>query len=222
MIIKTKNTNNRYKKLLEMSLGVTGDYNFGKTEDLLNFNFLNNFRKNSEIICDQEIKLKGNEKYNIIIETDGGIAIIYDKDSGELMGYMQFHGVDISNFDYKHKIKYSDPISITAVQTEEKYRNKGLMSFVYQFIIDNGNSIIGDAKEYDNARKLWLSMNKLSKYKLDVIDISKSEVLIEGITLKDIYDNRVWKIIDPHQINGYLKNLREKQILFTRLIAYKA
>ena len=221
MIKSYKHTNERYKKLLEMSLGITGDYNFGKTEDLINFNFLTKFRNNSEVIFDKEVELKRGIKYNIIIETDGNTALIYNKDEVELMGYLQFHGIDISKFNYKYRNKYSNPLSITAVQTEEKYRNKGLMSFVYQFLIDNGNSIVGDAKEYDNARKLWLSMNKLTKYKLDVIDISRSEVLIEGITLKDIYDNRVWKILDPHQINGYLKNLRERQILFTRLIAYK-
>ena len=213
-------TFDKYGSLLEISLGVTGDFDFGNSKQLLTKRFYMVFNSTKKLLYSGNVTLKDKQTYHIEIYGNDDTILISNKYNRELMGIIQYKKLDFSNFKSIYKIRYKDPISIVAVKTEEKYRNKGLMSFVYQFLIDNKHSLVGDVKEYDNARRLWLSMNKLKKYRLDIIDIQNSLVLHENVKLEDIHDERVWDIIDPHQINSYLMNLSCWQKLFTRLIAY--
>ena len=211
---------NKKDILLEMSLAHSGDYNFGEFSEIFNYDFFIKFNKFKYVIFDDIVNIK-NKKYNLLIETDGKHIFIFNKDNNDIILSMMIEEYNTRHLDPKLIKRYNQVLIVRSIKTADKYRNKGIAKFLYQFLIDGGSSLMGDAREYDSARYLWASMNKVENIKLDILEIDKGILIHENIKLKDIYDTRVWKIIDPNDLLNKEKQIEHMDWIYKRLIAYK-
>ena len=110
--------------------------------------------------------------------------------------------------------QYKNVINIDGVFTDEDraFRSKGISTFMYQYLVNKLHfTILGDLEQYFGARKLWTGLSKIKSMQVDVIDLSKSIVVIENAILihgekDEEFDKRIW---DTEESNSYIaKNFR--------------
>ena len=110
--------------------------------------------------------------------------------------------------------QYKNVINIDGVFTTEdiQFRRKGISTFMYQYLVNKLHfTILGDLEQFFGARKLWTGLSKIKSMQVDVIDLSKSIVVIENAILihgekDEEFDKRIW---DTEESNSYIaKNFR--------------
>lgn len=110
--------------------------------------------------------------------------------------------------------QYKNVINIDGVFTAEdiQFRRKGISTFMYQYLVNKLNfTILGDLEQFFGARKLWVGLSKIKSMQVDVIDLSKNEIIIENAILvhgekDEEFDKRIW---DTEESNSYIsKNFR--------------
>ncbi len=110
--------------------------------------------------------------------------------------------------------QYKNVINIDGVFTDEDraFRSKGISTFMYQYLVNKLHfTILGDLEQYFGARKLWTGLSKIKSMQVDVIDLSKSIVVIENAILihgekDEEFDKRIW---DTEESKSYIsKNFR--------------
>ena len=110
--------------------------------------------------------------------------------------------------------RYENVINIDGVFTDEDraFRSKGISTFMYQYLVNKLHfAILGDLEQYFGARKLWTGLSKIKSMQVDVIDLSKSTVVIENAILihgekDEEFDKRIW---DTEESSTYIaKNFR--------------
>ena len=110
--------------------------------------------------------------------------------------------------------QYKNVINIDGVFTDEDraFRSKGISTFMYQYLVNKLHfAILGDLEQYFGARKLWTGLSKIKSMQVDVIDLSKSTVVIENAILihgekDEEFDKRIW---DTEESSTYIaKNFR--------------
>ena len=114
-------------------------------------------------------------------------------------------------------------IVISGLYIKEEYKNNGIMKYIFQYLINSGFQIVTDGTDYENSRRLILSLNGISNYRLDIIDDRNKPnyIIIPDVKLKDIYDGRLWKYFSdnpPTSIIGYQEIVKE---MLRRAIIYK-
>ena len=110
--------------------------------------------------------------------------------------------------------KYKNVINIDGVFTDEDraFRSKGISTFMYRYLVNKMHfTILGDLEQFFGARKLWVGLSKIKSMQVDVIDLSKNEIIIENAILihgekDEEFDKRIW---DTEESNSYIsKNFR--------------
>lgn len=110
--------------------------------------------------------------------------------------------------------QYKNVINIDGVFTAEdiEFRRKGISTFMYQYLVNKLHyTILGDLEQYFGARKLWTGLSKIKSMQVDVIDLSKNEIIIENAILihgekDEEFDKRIW---DTEESDSYIaKNFR--------------
>ncbi len=110
--------------------------------------------------------------------------------------------------------QYKNVINIDGVFTDEDraFRSKGISTFMYQYLVNKLHyTILGDLEQYFGARKLWTGLSKIKSMQVDVIDLSKNEIIIENAILihgekDEEFDKRIW---DTEESYSYIaKNFR--------------
>ena len=203
------------QELLEMAYMKDGDFNFGHQIDDVKLAFENDKEEFKELIDTFSLN---NELYrsffyagfiitkhihkNIIVNV---IGLLHNKLKGE------------------SKNKYGDSAFIVNTMfTEENFRKKGLSKHVIQNLINLGYPVMGDYLEYQNARKLWVSLNGMKDYKMDIINKETGKINMTGVKLENIYDKNLWFDIGyPKQFSGNLQKKIHNIIVNTRSIMYK-
>lgn len=210
--------NSKFNKLLsEMAIGIPGECNVGKNNIIFIKNSYNNYITNNNLIKIGELTpKKNNEKFDLYIDND--IIYISDK-SLNLVGYMILKTKE--HIPNKIKSIYNNISTVHNVYLFNKYRGKGIMKALYELILSLGISIMGDSIQYEPARQLWLSMNGVDDYILDIIDIDKDEVLHSDVKLNDIYDNRIWKTVNDEEEGFNLVRIKHNYIYKRLIISHK-
>lgn len=110
--------------------------------------------------------------------------------------------------------QYKNVINIDGVFTDEDraFRSKGISTFMYQYLVNKLHfTILGDLEQFFGARKLWTGLSKIKSMQVDVIDLSKNEIVIENAILihgekDEEFDKRIW---DTEESKSYIsKNFR--------------
>lgn len=110
--------------------------------------------------------------------------------------------------------QYKNVINIDGVFTDEDraFRSKGISTFMYQYLVNKLYfTILGDLEQYFGARKLWVGLSKVKSMQVDVIDLTKNKIIIEGAILihgekDEDFDKRIW---DSEESSSYIaKNYR--------------
>ena len=212
----SKNYIKEEQELLEMAYMKDGDFNFGHQLEIIKNRFRN--LQESQKINSIKHTFKIDDK-NFNIHFLGEFLIT----SNELLEIVNIIGIKHVTFPkYLHSIYNGYILCVNAMETEQKYRKMGIAKSVISFLINEGFFIMGDSIEYENARKLWLSLNKIENYKLDIVSIEEDKILFSGVKLKDIYDNRLWTLEDRERNNGGNLWERINSInLNTRAIIYR-
>ena len=204
--------------LFEMSLAIGGEFDFGEFSRHFDKRFMVIFNLRKNILFEDKFKLKDGNLYNIIAETDGHFIFIKNKETEELMAVIE---VITKVLKKKLSTKYDNVLMIKSVKTDDKFKNKGLMKLVYLYLLSLGYSLMGDSIEYESARGLWVSLQGFQTFNTDIIDIDNDKIIHKNIKLKDINDERVWKIIDPLDLNHLDHSFKELYWIWVRLIMYK-
>ena len=110
--------------------------------------------------------------------------------------------------------RYKNVINIDGVFTDEDraFRSKGISTFMYQYLVNKMYfTILGDLEQFFGARKLWVGLSKIKSMQVDVVDLSKNEIVIENAILihgekDEEFDKRIW---DTEESDSYIsKNFR--------------
>lgn len=204
--------------LFEMSLAVGGEFDFGEFSRHFDKRFMAIFNLRKNILFKDNFKLKDGKNYKVIAETDGHFIFIKNLETEELMAVIE---VITKVLKKNLSTKYENVLMIKSVKTDDKFKNKGLMKLVYLYLLSLNYSLMGDAIEYESARGLWVSLQGFQTFKTDIIDIDNDKIIYKNIKLKDINDERVWKIIDPLDLNHLDHSFKELYWIWVRLIMYK-
>lgn len=216
---------NKYlEKFYEMAVMMPGEFDFTKNgmldKYIKEYNSKDYIISNG-IIIDKEIILKNNIKLNLLVTRYKDNYFIINKSNNEFIGF-----IDISPNQIISRLirsKYKNMLVISGLYIKDEYKNKGIMKYIFQYLINSGFQIVTDGTDYENSRKLILSLNGISNYRLDIIDDRNKPnyIIIPDVKLKDIYDGRLWKYFSdnpPTSIIGYQEIVKE---MLRRAIIYK-
>ena len=211
--------------LLEQAIAINGEYNFKNDNEYLESVekiFAEDFQKKSikydlfeGYFKDKYVKLN-------IRKYDMQFYIFNDNEFIGLVGTYN-HSYSVL---FKHFIKYHKYIlPIKCLNMEDEYKNKGIMKFVIQNLLDAGYSLLTDQVEYEHVRRLWKSLSKLDQYQLDLLDLKNNVISLPDIKIEDINDPRVWDLLDglkslKLKLNRIKYDHYMKKEIYRRLIIY--
>ena len=127
---------------------------------------------------------KGNYYYIFWDNYDTWYLVLEDDDVDEVKYYVA---------GYLKLIKYNklpNAMQVDGIEIHKKYRGLGLSTFLYRCVkAKKGYSIVSDYIQYDNARKIWVSLAKKDGVK--IFD-EKTNKKSENIAIKDFNDDSIW------------------------------
>ena len=157
----------------EMAIGAPGEYDFLKNVNVKSkiVEFNKKFSEKSKdisLLFKDDIELKNQILVNLnIYKYQNYLFLLNDLD--EIMGFIiRDNKIHIPKKILDH---YGLPIIISGLFVYPRFKNKGLMKNVFQILINNDIKIITDGVEYENARKLLLSLNGIQNYKMDILSL---------------------------------------------------
>ena len=215
--MKFENTST--KLLLEMPIGMPGEYNFNLNGENLKLvsNAFRRMKLNKNKRIESTIFIDSiNSDAKIIIFED--IIFLTDVSINSLMGILIFKDKD--GIHEKILNHYSPLIKISTAFIFKKYRGFGLMRYLYQFLIDSGICLMSDEIQYESARKMWLSLNDIENYKIDFVNIEDGTIIKSDIKIGSIYNKNIWHLVNSEPEGFKARDLGLKYI-FERLIIYK-
>jgi hypothetical protein len=90
-------------------------------------------------------------------------------------------------------------IKVNQVAVLEKYRENGIVSSVYKFLVNElGYTMISDSVQYNGARKLWSRLsNEVEQVTVDVVDLDANKIVKSNAQLNhgmnpDQYNREFW------------------------------
>ena len=222
----------RREYVSEMSLGLPGEYNILEEKETIQI-----IKLFKDLYYKDRSKLKDFFKEKIILK-DKSIVYLHVYIFDMYMFFINDINNDLMGFIRRHKHttlpdtlrnKYGIPIIISGLFIFPKYKNKGLMKKVFQILLDSNIKIITDGVDYENARRLLLSLNGIENYRIDIIEIDGPDagnIVINDIKLKDIYDNRLWncdneQIVKLYKLSNMIIKDKLLKYISTRAIIYK-
>lgn len=161
-------------------MAMRGHYNFTNTdvgikrEDVI-------IKDSTEIYKQNEIRIITMKKFGDVI------AYLFEEDliiSQMVLSYFK-------NIRKINKIVTQKCYQVKAVNVLASKRRRGLAELMYDSLLKNGYSLIGDKEQYFGARRLWEKFSKTSKYKVSIFCDQPRELIYEDVELNGD-DARVW------------------------------
>lgn len=116
------------------------------------------------------------------------------------------------------KLNYRLVREIQGIEIHKDRRNQGYAKYFYKTLVDElGWNLLGDLTDYENSRRLWVSLSKDPDYQVDIVDSSTGIIFEKKVILKDILDDRVWVKYED-VINKRLNQEQDRVGRFHRLI----
>lgn len=175
-----KNKNSEDDDLTENAMAMRGHYDF-KINDLLS-------KREDLHIKDSDILFKENNKTIISMKQKGSLKIYCFIDD-IVVGQMTLE--HFKNIRKINKIVTQKCYQVKAVMVHESVRRNYLAELMYDSLLKNGYSLIGDKEQYFGARRLWEKFSKTPGYKVSIFCDQPRELIYEDVEL-DGDDARVW------------------------------
>lgn len=116
---------------------------------------------------------KINDIYVLIAKENSHVIGINESNSSSILSriqpvfYIAFKNSDLLNF--KHELK--NILQIDKVVINRAKGNIGIISKVYNMLVDSGFTIVSDITQYDPAKSLWKKIARETKYLVYVADV---------------------------------------------------
>jgi hypothetical protein len=100
------------------------------------------------------------------------------------------------------KTGYKKLINVDGVAIIKSLQNKGISKFIYKYLVNElGYTILSDEHQFYGARKLWSRLSKELDVKVDIIDITKKEIITKNVILHhgdydSDFDKAIWSYND--------------------------
>lgn len=227
---------NKFNELLdkvdEMSIAMSGDYDFGnlhyikgglrvlsKTDTSINKIL---FSKYNEITNELLYLVKFHTDINVYHYILCRDYIMDDKDNNgntyqTVNRFQMIAAMQLSNPTMYRGFGNTLYRVVKGVEVAKEERLKGYGTFLYKLLVnDLGFHLMGDMEQYEGARRLWVDLSHNTSFKVDIVDIANGmKVLYSNVRLKDALDERVWTD-DKLMLNGSKEERRRGR--FSRLI----
>jgi len=172
------------KEILEMAKAIKGDWL--EADEMLGNSF-------SQEKIDKLWELIDTYKnYEFRKNKMGNLYVLFEKNNNEYIniGFVNLRDARVIG----NKLGYKNLMEEIGVGVLKEKRKQGLAKWMYKTLVKHNISIMGDKEQYDNNRKLWISLSK--DMDVDIIDIGSLKIIDKKVILKpDIgynVDDRIW------------------------------
>ena len=190
----------------EMSVAMSGDYDFGNLNYIKNGSRIlskvdNNY---SKYLLSEPFKGELLHLIKINVKRGGSFYVLcrdyLDSDKDEKGNtykttnrYQMIAAMHLS--EEKSYRGYDKRIRVVkGVEVHDEERLKGYGTFFYKLLINNLDiHLMGDVEQYEGARKLWINLSQNPTFKVDIVNLSAGVKIIHtDVILKDALDERIW------------------------------
>lgn len=175
-----KEKNSEDDDLTENAMAMRGHYNFTNTDVGI---------KREDIIIKDSIEIYKQNEIRIITTKKSGDVIVYLFEEDLIIGQMVLSY--FKNIRKINKIVTQKCYQVKAVNILASKRRRGLAELMYDSLLKNGYSLIGDKEQYFGARRLWEKFSKTPGYKVSIFCDQPRELIYEDVELNGD-DARVW------------------------------
>jgi hypothetical protein len=93
-------------------------------------------------------------------------------------------------------------LQVSSAYINEKYKDLGIASKAYQFLVDKGYIVVSDCIQYKDGQELWRKLSRQSgkDYKVFIVDSTSGEILCDEngnaieYNSKNLIDDKIWSM----------------------------
>lgn len=117
------------------------------------------------------------------------------------------------------RLGYNNTFVVVGVEVDIDERRNGIAKLLYKVIVSELNyTLVGDEVQYENARKLWVSLSIHPGFIVDIVDLGTKSVVYRNIKLED-NDSKIWAHTDFKYTNSQEEKIgRLRRLILTKVL----